>query len=94
MRMFLRGLFPACACFGPLFMVMGLQGRGSTSGYGLAIAGALMTSAALLVLSPRPVDGARTVTPRDRRNQLLYWCVLVVIGVLVWLLSERLVPLR
>jgi hypothetical protein len=94
MRMTLRVLFPACASFGPLFMVIGRQGR-TTSGFVSAETGALMTSAALLMLFfDRTVDGTRTVTPRDRRDQLLYWCVVVVVGVLIWLLSNCLMPLR
>ena len=51
MPMLVRILFPALASFGPLFMVIGLRGpRGGPSGPGLAAAGALMTSAALLLL--------------------------------------------
>ena len=48
---FMRVLFPALAAFGPLFMVLGLQGpRGGLFGTGLAFAGALMTSAALVLV--------------------------------------------
>ena len=74
-----------------MFMVIGLQGR---FGFVYAGIGALMTSAALLMLFDRIVDGTRTVTPRERRDQLLYWCAVIVIGVLIWLLSEWVVPLR
>ena len=88
-----RVLFPACASFGPMFMVIGLQGR-TTFGLVCACTGALMTSAALFMLFNRIVDGARTVTPRERRDQLLYWCAVIVIGVLIWLLTAWVVPLR
>jgi hypothetical protein len=91
--MIYRVLFPACASFGPMFMLIGLQGR-TTFGFVCAGAGALMTSAALFMLFDRIVDGTRTVTPRERRDQLLYWCAVIVIGVLIWLLTERVVPLR
>jgi hypothetical protein len=90
MKMIYRVLFPACASFGPTFMVIGLQGPATTYGSGCAIIGALMTTAALFMLSPRVVDETRTVTPRERREQLLFWCVMVVIGVLIWFLSGRL----
>jgi hypothetical protein len=76
-----------------MIMVIGLQGR-TTFDY-VAGTGALMTSAALIMLFlDRIVDETRTVTPRERRNQLLYWCAVIVIGVLIWLLTERVVPLR
>ncbi len=89
-----RVLFPACASFGPMFMVIGLQGQGTLNGSVCALTGALMTSAALLMLFDRVADGTRTVTPRKRRDQLLYWCAVIVIGVLIWLLSEWVMPLR
>ena len=74
-------------------MVIGLQGR-TTFGFGCAGAGALMTSAALIMLF-RQIDGeTRTVTPRERRDQLLYWCAVIVIGALMWFLTEWLVPLQ
>jgi hypothetical protein len=92
--MIYKVLFPACASFGPMFMVIGLEGQGTTYGFVCAGAGALMTSAALLMLFPRVVDGTRTVTPRERRDQLLFWCAMTVIGVLIWLLTEWLTPLR
>ncbi|MCX6544004.1 MAG: hypothetical protein NTV05_06265 [Acidobacteria bacterium] len=93
MPMIYRVLFTACASFGPMLMVIGLQGR-TTFGFVCAGTGALMTSTALFMLFDRIVDGTRTVTPPERRDQLLYWCVVVVIGVLIWLLTEWVVPLR
>jgi len=46
-----RVLFPSVSCFGPLFMVIGLQGpKASFFGSGLALIGAIMTSVALLLL--------------------------------------------
>ena len=86
-------LFPACASFGPMFMVIGLQRR-ATVGFVRAGAGALMTSAALFMLFDRLVDGTRTVSPRERRDQLLYWCAVIVIGLLIWFLTARAVPVR
>jgi hypothetical protein len=95
MPMTYRMLFPACASFGPIFIVIGLQGRGTTGGFVCAGAGALMTSAALLMLFSRAVgDGTRTVAPRERRDQLLFWCAMTLIGIVIWLLSEWLTPLR
>jgi hypothetical protein len=76
-----------------MFMVIGLEGRGTTYGFVCAGTGALMTSAALLMLFGRFADGTRTVTPRERRDQLLFWCAMTVIGVLIWLLTEWVVPL-
>lgn len=94
MRMFFRGLFPACACLGPFLMVVGLRGR-TTFGFESASAGALMTSAALLVLFfDQTVDGTRTVTPRERRKRLLFWCVLIAIGVLIYLTNGWLMGWR
>lgn len=50
----LKAMFPACASFGPLFMVMGFlmpnRGEGLPIGFFLAFPGALMTSAALNAL--------------------------------------------
>jgi hypothetical protein len=94
MTMFSRVLFPACASFGPMFIVIGLEGQATPYGFACAGAGALMTSAALLMLFPRVVDGTRTATPRERRDQVLFWCALTAIGVLIWLLSGWLRPLR
>lgn len=48
MPMVVRVLFPVLAAFGPLFMVLGL--RTPQGGAGLADAGALMTSAALILV--------------------------------------------
>lgn len=76
-----------------MFMVIGLQGR-TTFGFVCAGTGALMTSAALFMLFDRIVDTTRTVTRRERRGQLLYWCAVIVIGVLMWLLTEWVVPLQ
>lgn len=49
-----KSLFPACASFGPLFMVMGFltpnRGEGLPIGFFLAVPGALMTTIALNVL--------------------------------------------
>lgn len=75
-------------------MVIGVQGR-TTFGFVCAGTGALMTSAALFMLFfDRIVDGTRTVTRRERRDQLLYWCAVIVIGVVIWLLTEWVAPLR
>jgi hypothetical protein len=91
--MIYKALFPACASFGPMFMVIGLRER-TTFDYACAGAGALMTTAALLMLFDRTVGGTSTMTPRERRDQLLYWCAVIVIGVLVWFLTEWVVPWR
>ena len=40
----------------------------------------------------RTLAGARPLTPRQRRNRLLFWCAVTIMGVLVWLLSDRVVP--
>lgn len=49
-----KSLFPTCASFGPLFMVMGFltpnRGEGLPIGFFLAVPGALMTTIALNLL--------------------------------------------
>ncbi len=51
MPTWVRILFPVLASFGPVLMVIGLQSpRGGPFGTGLAMAGALMTSAALVLV--------------------------------------------
>jgi hypothetical protein len=51
MPIVVRILFPALSCFGPIFMVTGLQGsKASPFGFGLALTGALMTSIALIMI--------------------------------------------
>jgi hypothetical protein len=50
MPFLIRVLFPPLACFGPLFMVLGLQGPKGPMDHELALAGALMTSVALIFL--------------------------------------------
>ncbi|WLD12376.1 hypothetical protein [Planctellipticum variicoloris] len=50
----LKAMFPACASFGPLFMVMGFlmpnRGEGLPISFFLAVPGALMTTIALNML--------------------------------------------
>jgi hypothetical protein len=76
-----------------MFMVIGLQGR-TTFGFVCGGTGALMTSAALFILFDRIAGGMRTITPRERRDQFLYWGAAIVIGVLIWLGTEWVAPLR
>jgi len=45
-----KSLFPTLACFGPLLMVIGLRTGPSVTLHLLALLGAIMTSAALLIL--------------------------------------------
>ena len=46
-----RILYPCFACFGPLFLVFGLQGQGrSPIDHALALAGAFLVIGALLLL--------------------------------------------
>jgi hypothetical protein len=46
-----RTLFPVCSCFGPLFMVLGLQSPNrSPVNNALAFGGAFMVTGALLIL--------------------------------------------
>jgi protein-S-isoprenylcysteine O-methyltransferase Ste14 len=46
-----RILFPACSCFGPLFMVLGLQSPNrSPVNNAMAFGGAFMLTVALLIM--------------------------------------------
>ncbi len=46
-----RILFPVCSCFGPLFMVLGLQSPNrSPVNNAMALGGALMLTIALLIM--------------------------------------------
>lgn len=66
----LKALFPACATFGPVFMLIGILALNRQASYGssLVVTGGLLTSAALHILF-QMLNAQQKATSADHRSE-------------------------